>query len=187
MMPPLTAAKDQQIPRPMYLDEETPSLCSSTEESLQSCTKQRSLSFASSLEVIQPTIHKEDYSPEEKAATWYGVKELKSFRRDRRETIKQVEEGNSDTDTNICTRGVEALTKVGARRRHAVITLGLSSVLDEQELQDLDGKENPDMLAHIYKLHTLRSQAAAYERGLRDQQEVLDAPISPALSLFQLF
>jgi hypothetical protein len=162
----------------MYLDEETPSLCSFPEKS-QSCSKQRSFRFASSLEVIQPTIHKEEYSPEEKAATWYDVKEFRSFRKERRETVKQVEQGNSETD--MCTRGVEALTKVGAHRRHVAITLGLSAVLDEQELQEWDGKENPDMLAHIYQVHSLRSQAAAYERGLKDQQEVRDAPISPAL------
>jgi hypothetical protein len=44
--------------------------------------------------------------------------------------------------------------------------------LDEQALQELDGREKPEMLAHIYRLHTLRSQVAAYELGLRDQQEV---------------
>ena len=143
------------------------------------------LTFSNTLEAIQPTIHKLDYSADEKAATWYDNTELKSFRRERRAAARQMEQGFFSLETDVCTRGVENMTRDGSRQRQVAITQGLSAVLDEQELQDMDGKENPEMLAQIYKLHTIRSQAAAYERGLKDQQAVLDAPVSPGL--FQLF
>jgi hypothetical protein len=127
------------------------------------------VAFSESLECIQTTINLTDYSSNEKAATWYDAKDIYIFRQHRRETVRKLEEGQIG---GCCIRGLERLTREGSRQRHERLVEGLNAVLDEQDLQEMDGREKPEMLAHIYRLHTLRSRVAAYERGLQDQQEV---------------
>lgn len=120
---------------------------------------------------VEEIIHISDYSLEEMSATWYDAQEIKSFKEDRKDTAKRIDQGaTTDSDYH---RGVESLTIAGARIRYEHILVGVNSVLDEQELQDLDGKENPEMLAHIYRLNTRQSEALAHERGLSDQREVM--------------
>jgi hypothetical protein len=50
---------------------------------------------------------------------------------------------------------------------------GINSVLNEQELQDMDGKWNPEALAYIYGMASEESLRVARERALGDQLDVL--------------
>ena len=120
---------------------------------------------------IEDTIHIADYTPEERDATWYSTDEVKSFKAERKETAKRIDEG--DASEVECCRGAESLTIEGCQIRQESILIGINSVLDEQEMQDLDGTENPEMLAHIYRLNTQKSETLAHERGLEDEREVL--------------
>lgn len=78
-----------------------------------------------------------------------------------------------------CLRGVEGMTLAGSRTRYENIRNGINTVLDEQELQDLDGKENPEMLAHIYWMNTAKCQEAAHKIALHDQSVVMGSTSTP--------
>lgn len=130
----------------------------------------RRIAFSSNVSVVTivATIHISDYSIKEKSDTWYSATELKAFKMDRKETMYRMEHGElTDTET-YCTRGVEPYVGEGARQRHKFITRGIDSVLDEQEEQEADGKDNPEMLATIYRSQTWKSAAAAHTRGVQD-------------------
>jgi hypothetical protein len=131
------------------------------------------VAFSKSLEsCIQPTLSRTDYSSAEKAATWYSAKDCYFFRLHCHETVKKLKEGQIIDGYTI--RGLEGVaTPEAAQQRFVLIREGIKAVLDEQALQELDGKEKPEMLAHIYRRYALRSQVAAYKRGLQDQQEAL--------------
>ena len=77
---------------------------------------------------------------------------MKLFRKERREVVHMIEQGVNMG--HICCRGVECLTKSGAKKRQNAILRGQLAVFDEQELQQLDGSQNPEVLAQIYKHHT---------------------------------
>jgi hypothetical protein len=129
----------------------------------------KKVAFCGTLKVDE-IIHVSDYTPQEVNATWYNSMELRSFKADRRNIANRIDQGvRSDSDYH---RGVESLTVAGSRIRYESVLVGINSVLDEQELQDLDGKENAEMLAHIYRLNTHQSEALAHERGLSDEREV---------------
>lgn len=150
-----------------------PSLPSSPEwtPSPKSTHAGKKITFCSTLKV-EDIIHVLEYTAEELTATWYDAKEIQSFKTDRRETAKRMDQGGIEDDSD-CHRGVESMTISGARIRYEHILVGVNSVLDEQELQDLDETENPEMLAHIYRLNTHQCEALAYEQGLIDEREAM--------------
>ena len=108
-------------------------------------------------------LSRHEYSVQEKVATWYTPAEFRLFKQERLE-IARIMSLEVPCD-DICTRGLEALTTKGARQRSTNIAKGIKAVLDEQELQEYDGEENPEMLAHIYKLSTKKSITSALKRG----------------------
>eukprot|EP00934_Nitzschia_sp_Nitz4_P006605 Nitzschia sp. Nitz4//scaffold226_size53432//19493//20188//NITZ4_006697-RA/size53432-processed-gene-0.48-mRNA-1//1//CDS//3329542739//6595//frame0 len=134
----------------------------------------RRISWGNEL-IVDPIIHVNEYTPEEKSATWYGPNDLKSFKKERLEVARRID-GGKVTDSD-CTRGVEHHTHSGSRIRNKNIVEGVNSVLDEQDLQDMDGKENPELLAHVYRLKTVRSQELARKRALKDELEVIAPPV----------
>ena len=136
-------------------------------------------------------IHVSEYTDLERMSAWYNYYDLRSFKRERRETARRIEEhqrrrrqqqvchhpsnhrhhhvDGDDCDDSI--RGVESLTESGSRLRTAFIADGINAVLNEQDLQDQDGTCNPDMLAHVYHSKCEPSRRVAHERALIDQQE----------------
>jgi hypothetical protein len=141
-----------------------------TRQSRKISVSGRKIAFSGTLQV-EEIIHVSEYTQDEVSSTWYDRKEIGSFKEDRKNAAKRIDQGvSSDSD---CLRGVESLTVAGARIRYESVLVGINSVLDEQELQDLDGKEDPEMLAHIYRLNTHQSEALAHQRGLSDEREVL--------------
>lgn len=178
-MPPLNRAREQPLgnamgpPSPKSSSSECCCnsfiISQSAGKSRKRSNPQRKVVFSTKLEYTD-TIHVLEYSQEERAAAWYDSNDSKAFRKDRRETALRA-----DTELPLptdCLRGVEAWTQQGARRRYAHIHTARHAVLEEQELQEWDGQDNPNMLAHIYRIHTMASQAAAYQQGLNDQREV---------------
>ena len=143
-------------------------------------------------------IHVSEYTDQERMSAWYNYYDLRSFKRERRETARRIEEHQRRRrDQQMChhshrpiqhhhhhhqhhvdgddcedsIRGVESLTESGSRLRSAFIVDGINAVLNEQDLQDQDGTCNPDMLAHVYRSKCEPSRRVAHERALIDQQE----------------
>lgn len=107
-----------------------------------------------SLLSFKETIHFSDYTDEERMATWYTLADLRSFKKERKETARQVDSGllslrTSVDQTNVsdifvdttsydvpveyCSRGAENCTEVMSRIRYRHICDGWRSVLNTQE------------------------------------------------------
>lgn len=138
------------------------------------CSKKRhrrksSIQFCEYVEVF-PTIHALDYTLAELVASWYDRNDLKTFKSDRAETGRRIDSGEClESD---CVHGVESHTIEGFRIRRENILAGVNSVLNEQDLQDLDDCENQDMIAHIYRINTARCEQSARKRARALAREV---------------
>lgn len=103
---------------------------------------------------VRETIHLTDYSNEERAATWYTIDDLKSFKKDRKDTARHVDNGLLSLRQNahqtalsdifvdttsfsepveFCSRGVENCTEAVCRIRYRHICDGWRMVLNTQE------------------------------------------------------
>jgi hypothetical protein len=136
---------------------------------------ERAISFSDDVG-IKDTIHVFDYSPEEKAATWYNVQDLKLFRRARRESVRVWRSQLPfmiDTQRH-CFRGLENKMPDGSRRRYTNISRSVLSVLSEQEKQDIDGTIKPELISEVYRKISCHCQAEARDKGLEDYREVLN-------------
>ncbi len=106
------------------------------------------------LHTIRETIHFTDYTDEERMATWYTLADLRSFKKERKDTARQVDSGllslrTSADQTNVsdifvdttsfdvpveyCSRGAENCTEVMSRIRYRHICDGWRYVLNTQE------------------------------------------------------
>jgi len=121
----------------------------------RSGTPPSSSHHTTSLERIRPTIHRWDYTPSEKQATWYTIADLRSFKRDRKETARLIDHGllalplagpragipppppGSPSDASslsvYCARGCENCTEDVGRIRYRHIADGWRAVLNTQE------------------------------------------------------
>jgi len=109
----------------------------------------------SNLRNIEPTIHINDYSIEEKSAAWYVFDDLKRFKKDRRETIKRINEGKPLCPNLWCSRGL--MTREKRVHREESITHSHEAVMKEQERQDMIGFRNDEMIAAAYGVFSLPS------------------------------
>jgi hypothetical protein len=130
----------------------------------------RGVTFAPALEVVRSTIHIHDYTTDEKRACWYDTYDWEVFRAERRIVLQRMEKGMKLNPGKHCTRGLEARTKLGCRRRHMAMVGAVHGILDEQDAQFRRGFVNPDVISHIYIMITRKSRAAAADRGLEDHK-----------------
>jgi len=116
-----------------------------------------------SLVQIRYTIHLSEYTPEERLATWYTFADLKSFKRERKETARRIDNGllslplsaveeNSSRNAKqtvqsdiyvdyasfsipivYCSRGVENCTMAMSRTRYRHIAAGWKAVISTQD------------------------------------------------------
>jgi hypothetical protein len=151
----------------------TPSLLTGTleNETDPTCKVKRTLRFSEDLKVIHPSIHIRDYTFRERRATWYNLKDLKRFKKERRSTTKRMNKGLS-CKGYYCTRGLERSTEEAARIRYHIITKSIEAVMNEQTLQEMNHSRNPEKIARAYIVHSLPCQMAVYERALGYQEAV---------------
>jgi len=134
-------------------------------------SRRRKLSFSALVQIVSIE-STSDYSDDEVSATWYDLEELQTFKRDRLKTAELWDQQNRE---GLCLRGSENHTRKGSKRRNSNIARSIQAVLEEQDMQDLDEVENADMLAHIYRIHTAKAQAAARDRGLKDHEDAMSS------------
>jgi hypothetical protein len=133
----------------------------------------RCVTFAPALEVVRSTIHIHNYTTDEKRACWYDAYDWEAIRTERRIVLKRMEKGKNLNPSKHCTRGLEARTEVGCRRRHMAIVGAVHGILDEQDAQFRRRFVNPNVISHIYMLITRKSRAAAADRGLEDHKAIV--------------
>lgn len=135
---------------------------------------------------IRRTINNEDYTREEKLATWSTVQEVDEMKAERRSTIKIMERRNPSVDGGQhCFRGLEFRTREGSRRRQFNQVDAATAIMDEQEAQLQSEINDPEKLAHVYIICSSHCQDNAHERALNDQRAALESVSVASPTLYQ--
>jgi hypothetical protein len=135
---------------------------------------------------IRRTINNEDYTREEKLATWSTVQEVDEMKAERRSTIKIMERRNPSVDGGQhCFRGLEFRTREGWRRRQFNQVDAATAIMDEQEAQLQSEINDPEKLAHVYIICSSHCQDNAHERALNDQRAALESVSVASPTLYQ--
>jgi hypothetical protein len=134
----------------------------------------RAVSFACNV-TIRTTLHCNNYSSQEMQSCWYSRRERKQMRQEISYIVYLTECDHEESDDYdykcCCTRGIQCFTREGARRRKENKRKAWDAVIQEQELQDIKGVDDPEMLAVIYRYHTSKCQIAAAIVGLADEKD----------------
>mmetsp|Transcript_18329 Transcript_18329/g.45408 ORF Transcript_18329/g.45408 Transcript_18329/m.45408 type:complete len:168 (-) Transcript_18329:117-620(-) len=110
-----------------------------------------------------------DYSDEERQATWYSKPQLKEFKKRVIRTAHKMETGQLDPfDDRWTSRGLEGRTTGGYQQRRQSRSSALNAVLLEQDRQLIEGFEDPESLADVYREYSAVSQALARLMGKQD-------------------
>lgn len=153
-----------------------------------STKRQRKVTF-NNIVVAKLELHYNDYTEEEKSASWYRGFELNRIRNECKKTMRMMHEGRIDLGgDDFCTRGL-----VGREQKSQEMINAQISVLQEQRCQKMLNYHDPEKLAEIYMKASYPSWLAAYATGLSDrefvdEQEVADyeeasvSPINPFAS-----
>lgn len=132
---------------------------------------------------IHETIHKDEYTRVEQAATWWSREEFYVIKASRKLTLKLMDQPaamdfmkhqrsssqrNNNSD-DICFRGLESKTKAGSRRKRYNAMDGVTSVLDEQLSQDQRGIIDPEQISTVYQLRTRHCVEQALKLAKQDE------------------
>jgi hypothetical protein len=153
--------------------------------STKSTSSTRRVSFFGSVKV-QFIECLDEYTAEEKKASWFDKEEFLTFRRDRRETVKCLEQGNSHVDDGeYYFRGLEGKTRKGSQRKQFNMVESSLVVFDEQMYHQQHGESYSttaaQSIAEAYSAVTAEARAVARERGLHDQRAALEAFVPPVV------
>lgn len=124
---------------------------------------------------IRETIHINNFSRDEKVASWYGREEFVALKKDMVPVLRLIVSGKYTGDTeNLCARGCESRHKEGSRHRKMNKLNGLLSVLDEQLRQERRGHFDCMQLATVYMSANATCRIIANKVGKSDEIAVME-------------
>lgn len=82
-------------------------------------------------------------------------------------TVQMMNTGVLDSDF-FCSRGLEARTWLGSRRRRNIKRRAQDAVLDEQHRQRYENDQDPEIISEVYKGFTIPCHTQAQRQGIRD-------------------
>lgn len=148
------------------------------DECSQRCCSKPKVSFYHSVKV-QFIDGIKDYNDDEKSASWYTKIEFENMKRDRRATVRVMEDGNPNVDDGQhYFRGVENKTRRGTRRKQWNMVEATMVVLDEQQLVHRHANAS-QAIAEAYSAVVAHAREDAAKRGLHDQRAALEAWTTP--------
>jgi len=135
---------------------------------VSSSKNKKSVSFLGRV-LVKPSLHVQDFTPQEISACWYDQKEFKLMRKDIRDAAEFFESGMAHHDTDeVCRRGLEAadgqLTRLRLRRRNRVY----DAIFDEQDAHWRLGMMDPESIAHVARKISRQSALSAQAMGMKD-------------------
>ena len=109
---------------------------------------------------IQETIHRTDFTEEEKEITWYSVEEVSSMRAIARNEARLVETEDLVESKDVSIRGLESRTKKGSRKKKILRMNSFAAVfleLDFQKAQDFYDDEAIAEATYVRKYKSILS------------------------------
>jgi hypothetical protein len=120
----------------------------------------------------------DQYSDEEKASSWYTRQDFENMKKDRRATVKVMEDGNVKVDDGQhYFRGVENKTRKGSQCKQWNMVEAAMVVFDEQQMNHTYHRKEDatQAIANAYRSVVAHTREAAAERGLHDQRAALES------------
>lgn len=123
---------------------------------------------------LVPSLHRHDYTAEEKRNCWYSHADCLRMKQERQPTIEFIKanekRGVVSRDTREhCIRGLETKTPLQATRRGSNQILGWRAVLEAQKLKSRKDVKVAEVIARTYKEISSKSLKKAYNVGLLDE------------------
>jgi hypothetical protein len=128
----------------------------------------KSVSFSRRVQVKR-TLVIWQYSVKEFRACWYSSDEYNMMKREVKYTVRKMEKKRNFDEEKLCSRGLEAKTKEGSKRRWSRKKEGIGTVLDEQHEQIKFGVQNEHRIADVYQNGVHDCKVSAYLRGASDE------------------
>lgn len=123
--------------------------------------------------LVRETLHKNDYTIEEKEDAFFQKAEMTQIKAEMVATVRMIARGDLVEDTfEHCSRGLEFRSREGANKRKSNKIRALEAVLDEQDEQFDAGIINEKAISLIYQTVSLRCRKEAHDRGICDEMEV---------------
>jgi hypothetical protein len=130
--------------------------------------------------LCRETLHKNDYTVEEKHNAWFQKAEMVQIKADMVATVRMITRGDLVDDTvEHSTRGLEFRSREGANKRKINKFRALEAVLDEQDEQFDCGIVNDRAISLVYQSVSLRCRKEAHARGICDAVTVHGRPLAP--------
>jgi predicted enzyme involved in methoxymalonyl-ACP biosynthesis len=133
----------------------------------QSPITKNSVSFSGKVR-IRAALHIDDYSEEEKGATWLSDEDMQRIHGEIRYTVQMMDWHNTVDENEYSGRGLEYMTSDGIAIRRK--DESVAAVLDEQFLQEEEHFFDEEELANTYRDCAYRWQVIARRSGLADMR-----------------
>lgn len=120
----------------------------------------------------------DEYSDDEKAASWYSGVDYDGFKNERKATVDIMESGQPQIDNGQhYFRGAEFKTRKGQQRKQWNVMEASMVVFDEQQIisPSVSKQELVQLIADAYSEVVAESRMAAIERGLFDRRAASEA------------
>lgn len=118
--------------------------------------------------------NRDEFTPEEKEATYYTTCQLSEMKRDVKATARWLVHHDTETtgEPDFCIRGMESMVydQVHRTKKHSR-RLAAAAVFMEQEMQVGEGTVDVEAIAEQYRLLTESSQQRAQQRGASDARD----------------
>jgi hypothetical protein len=148
----------------------TPALRNSNNMQGLKSRQRHSVCFLPSVLVYQ-TMHINQYTKEETRNTWYDDEETTALISECMLIITCVNGQKPLVSSTQCAfRGLEYRTSEGHRSRTRNKYLALDAILDEQDWQDVNDKNDVDEYREIYRTYSEPCHLAAHLMGLEDER-----------------
>ena len=113
------------------------------------------------------------YPEKKRSAMYYTQDDFDLIAEENHEIVLYMSVGDvpieeDEDDTPICTRGLEARTSKGSRKKKRQRQRAVKAVLDEQSRQQREGVLDPTIISQVYVAHTAASEKLARTFGNND-------------------
>ena len=126
-----------------------------------------------SIEQVRRISRFSNYSIDEAEAYWGDGSEHKLRKQELRETVQEWQRGRRMSDNlTFTTKGIADKVGPGKILKKENRAVSRQAVLDEQELQEVEGAQDDELLADIYGVTTVRAKNKARHEALEMAEEV---------------
>jgi hypothetical protein len=143
----------------------------------------RRVSFGAVVDTHE-VLNREDYTPEEKAATWFHQDDMRRMKANVKSEGKLVDSGLLVECASVSTRGLESRTRQGCKRKRQNRLAAYAAVFSEIDFQVEEHITDEDAIADAYFVYSESCAVAAEMLGKRDEADAMAIHNEPKADFF---